>query len=278
MTDAAAPRAAPLLDLDLGEELRAFIDGGGEGVWRAQATGANLAVIRCLMSWPSEGRTGLVTRLALRGPGDLGGLGAEPSNPGDLCLTILARGDFARVIQQRSGDYYLPEPLAALVLAAAFPAISGAGLDLYRRAKCQEVACEVLESAATCALVANTCSAGLSMSEMERLMQARCIITSRFDEKLTLDMISRACGLNRAKLTQGFREVFGQTVAECLAEKRLLKAAADLRSTSRPVSTIGYGAGYLNNASFARAFAKRFGIPPTSYRRAGGASNTAIAA
>ncbi len=278
MTDVATPRAAPLLDLDLGEELRAFMDGGGEGQWRATARGSGDAVIRCLMNWPSEGRTGLVARLMLRGPGDLDGLGQEAVEPGDLCLTILARGDFARVVEQRSGDYYLPEPLVALVLAAAFPTISGAGLDLYRRAKCQELVCEILERAATCALTPNTSSAGLSMAEMERLIEARRIITHRFDEKLTLDMISRACGLNRAKLTQGFREVFGQTVAECLAEQRLLKAAADLRSTSRPVSTIGYGAGYLNNASFARAFAKRFGIPPTTYRRAGGAPLVALAA
>ena len=277
MTEAAT-RTAPVLDLDLGEDLRAFVDSSGLGDWATVARGTGAAVIRCLLNWPSEGRTGLVARLMLRGPGDLGDLGHETIEPGDLCLTILARGDFAHVVEQRSGDYYMPEPLTGLVLAAAFPTLSGAGLDLYRRAKCQELACEVMERAATCSLVPNTSSAGLSMAEMERLIEARRIITSRFDEKLTLDMISRACGLNRAKLTQGFREVFGQTVAECLAEQRLLKAAADLRSTSRPVSTIGYGAGYLNNASFARAFAKRFGIPPTTYRRAGGGAITALAA
>ena len=113
---------------------------------------------------------------------------------------------------------------------------------------------------------------------MERLIEARRILTTRFDEKLTLDLISRAVGLNRAKLTQGFREVFGQTVADCLGEQRLMKAAQDLRSTSRPVSTIGYSAGYLNNASFARAFSKRFGACPTSYRRSAGWAPTLAAA
>ncbi|WP_296819408.1 AraC family transcriptional regulator [Brevundimonas sp.] len=267
----ATPHIAPELDLDLGEQLRAFIDGGGQGAWRAVARGGGAAVIRCTLRWPAEGRTGLVARLTLRSAGDLDGLGDDACEPGDLCLTLLAHGDFARVVEQRSGDYYLPEALTGLALAAAFPSISGPGLDLYRRAKCQEFACEILERAATLSLTPNASSAGLSMAEMERLIEARRVIMSRFDEKLTLDVISRACGLNRAKLTQGFRDVFGQTVAECLAEQRLLKAAADLRSTSRPVSTIGYGAGYLNNASFARAFAKRFGIPPTTYRRAGGA-------
>lgn len=261
----------PDLELDLGEDLRAHLEAGTGQAWMARAGSGEWAVIRCVFSWASEGRQTLSARLKMRRAGDLDGLATERNSAGDLCITILARGAFAEIIGQRTGDYYMPEPLSGLALAAAFPTLSGAGLDLYRRAKCQELACEIMERAAGESLVPDASSAGLTVLEMERLMEARRIITRRFDEKLTLDLISRACGLNRAKLTQAFREVFGQTVAECLAEQRLLKAAADLRSTSRPVSTIGYGAGYLNNASFTRAFAKKFGIPPTTYRRAGAA-------
>jgi len=63
---------------------------------------------------------------------------------------------------------------------------------------------------------------------------------------------------------------FGQSVADCLAEQRLSRAARDLTSSDRPVSVVGYDAGDLNNASFARAFTRRYGLCPSDYRRAGG--------
>lgn len=261
---ATAPGAVEAHALCLGEGLEAFIDDGRGEAWRTRAGDA--AVIRCLIRWGGDEGPGPVAHLKLRAPG----LGAamDAGEDADLALTFLARGEWSAAVARHAGDHFLPEPLVALALAAAFPAVSGAGRTLYRRAKCQELVSEVLHRAEARALVPCAPCAGLTMAEMERLMQARRLIAERFTEKLTLDLISRAVGLNRAKLTQGFRRVFGQTVAECLAEHRLSKAAADLRATNRPVSLIGYGAGYLNNASFARAFAKRYGACPTSYRRA----------
>ena len=39
-----------------------------------------------------------------------------------------------------------------------------------------------------------------------------------------------------------------------------------LLTTDLPVSSIGYVSGYLNNASFTRAFGRRFGHTPTDVR------------
>ncbi len=92
------------------------------------------------------------------------------------------------------------------------------------------------------------------------------MIDDRWNEKLTLDAIARACGLNRAKLTRGFREMFNCSIAEALAERRLLEARRLLLTTDLPVSSIGYESGYLNNASFSRAFSRHFGHSPSDYR------------
>jgi AraC family transcriptional activator of pyochelin receptor len=95
------------------------------------------------------------------------------------------------------------------------------------------------------------------------------MIEERWHEKLTLETIARACGLNRAKLTRGFRDMFACTIAEALAEQRLRQASRMLLTTDKPVSSIGYENGYLNNASFARAFSRRFGVSPSDYRACG---------
>ena len=84
-----------------------------------------------------------------------------------------------------------------------------------------------------------------------------------------MDSIARACGLNRAKLTRGFREMFDCTIAEALAARRLLEASRLLLTTDLPVSSIGYESGYLNNASFSRAFGRHFGRSPSHYRAFG---------
>lgn len=229
---------------------------------------ADARVARCTLEWGATGRRGSTATLTLAAVADLAN---RPAAEGALTVTLVATGPYQAIFAELGeGDFYLPEALSALMLAAATPAISGFSRTLYQRAKCQELACEILDRAVRDDLVPQASNGALSLSEMERLMAARQMIATRFDEKLTLSLIGRAAGLNRAKLTQGFRQVFGQTVADCLADHRLAKAAADLTATTRPVSVVGYGAGYLNNASFARAFTKRFGLCPTEYRRAGG--------
>ncbi|WP_334182604.1 helix-turn-helix domain-containing protein [Novosphingobium sp.] len=136
----------------------------------------------------------------------------------------------------------------------------------YRLAKSIELLCEILRVQGQGGLVSLSQDRVLSSTDRRRLLAARRIIDERWSEKLTLDMIARGAGLNRAKLTRGFRELFDCSVADAIAEQRLSEAGQMLLSTDLPVSSIGYRCGYLNNASFARAFARKFGQAPTHYR------------
>jgi AraC family transcriptional activator of pyochelin receptor len=106
----------------------------------------------------------------------------------------------------------------------------------------------------------------LSARDSQRIVAAKRMIDERWGEKMTLDSIARACGLNRAKLTRGFRDMFACTVADALLDRRLGAARQLLIATDLPVSSIGYQCGYLNNASFTRAFSRQFGATPSSLR------------
>ncbi len=53
----------------------------------------------------------------------------------------------------------------------------------------------------------------------------------------------------------------GREARDAVDQARQMLAASDL-----PVASIGYRCGYLNNASFTRAFSRRFGIAPTQLR------------
>ena len=164
------------------------------------------------------------------------------------------------------GAFHVPSGLREMAVAILTPAVPVEARSTYRLAKSIELLCETLKRHADGELVPMAAEGALSAVDTRRVLAARRLIDERWGEKLTLDGLSRACGLNRSKLTRGFRDLFGCSVAEALAERRLESAGRMLLTTDKPISSVGYEAGYLNNASFTRAFGRRFGRTPTDYR------------
>jgi AraC family transcriptional regulator, transcriptional activator of the genes for pyochelin and ferripyochelin receptors len=183
-------------------------------------------------------------------------------------MLVIQRSAFLRIGGAApDGDaFHLPCALRAIAAAIRDSAFTGETLKVYRLGKSIELLCESVRLLDRGELLPVSAEGALSRQDTQRIIAARKMIDERWNEKLTLDAIARACGVNRAKLTRGFKELFHCTIAEALAEQRLEQASQMLRTTDLPVSSIGYENGYLNNASFARAFGRRFGMSPSDYR------------
>ena len=138
----------------------------------------------------------------------------------------------------------------------------------YRLAKSIELLCDMVGAIQRGTLMPYHDQGSLSLGDARRLLEARRMIDEEWAEKLTLGQIARRCGLNRTKLSRGFRELYHCSVSEALADRRLLEARRQLLSTDLPIGVIGYRSGYSNNASFTRAFGRRFGVPPSDFRNA----------
>lgn len=162
--------------------------------------------------------------------------------------------------------YHLPSELRAIALALRDCDRTGESGDIYRAAKGIELLCETWALVDACALAPLAGDSGLSRADSVRILAVRQMIDDRWHEKLSLERIAAQCGLNREKLTRGFREMFGCSIAEAIVERRLTEASRMLLTTDLPVSSVGYENGYLNNASFARAFGRRFGVTPSDFR------------
>lgn len=162
--------------------------------------------------------------------------------------------------------YHLPSELRAIALALRDCDRTGEAGDIYRTAKGIELLCETWRLVDACALAPLAGDSGLSRADSVRILAVRQMIDDRWNEKLSLERIAAQCGLNREKLTRGFREMFGCSIAEAIVERRLTEASRMLLTTDLPVSSVGYENGYLNNASFARAFGRRFGVTPSDFR------------
>lgn len=162
--------------------------------------------------------------------------------------------------------FLLAPDLRAIALALCEPSVSAEVRAAYQLAKSIEFICETIRLFNAGQLAPLISDRHLSAADTLRMMAARELIETRANEKLTLDFIARNCGLNRSKLTRGFKEMFECTIAHAIAERRLELARRMLLTTDLPVSSIGYESGYRNNASFSRAFGRRFGSSPSDFR------------
>lgn len=107
----------------------------------------------------------------------------------------------------------------------------------------------------------------LSLSDVERVRQARDILLADRVSPPTLSQLSRMVGLNEFKLKQGFRFVFNTTAFALLNMDRMEEAERLLREGRMNVAQVGYKVGYASNAAFSRAFRRCFGYPPSAILR-----------
>ena len=190
----------------------------------------------------------------------------------DAQLILIVSRDACRriftALPEHEGVFHIPANLRAVAAAILHCALSEPARTTLRLAKSIELLCETFLLLQQDALIPAARDAQLSYQDCERIRAARRLIEKRWNEKLTLDQIASACGINRSKLARGFRDMFDRSVADLIAEQRLGEARQMLIATELPISSIGYRCGYLNNAAFTRAFARRYGAPPSSFRAA----------
>ena len=109
----------------------------------------------------------------------------------------------------------------------------------------------------------------LKPEQLERIHYAKEILLREMYNPPSLAELARQVGLNDFLLKKGFRQVFGNTVFGELQAHRLELAKQLLLEGSLSAGEISRLAGYASPNSFARAFRQKFGLTPTTYRKAG---------
>lgn len=86
-------------------------------------------------------------------------------------------------------------------------------------------------------------------------------------EPWTVASMAQAIGMSRSRFAERFRELLGTGPMSYLSDWRLQKALALLDDSRCSVQQVARRTGYRSAAAFTRAFAEKFGVPPTEYRR-----------
>lgn len=137
--------------------------------------------------------------------------------------------------------------------------LQGPARRLYLGAKALEIAAHALSGAAEPVK-------GMTPRDVEKLHEARAILTEEMAAPPSLPDLAKRLGLNLARLNHGFHELFGQPPYAWLKARRLERGKALLESEGLSVSDAARRIGYQPQ-HFATEFRRRFGIAPSESRR-----------
>jgi AraC family transcriptional regulator len=87
------------------------------------------------------------------------------------------------------------------------------------------------------------------------------------DQDMSLGSLARDFGASPFQFHRFFSATVGETPKQHVSRLRLERAAYKLAITEETVLNIGLSVGFNTHETFSRAFRRRFGAPPSAYRR-----------
>jgi AraC family transcriptional regulator len=125
---------------------------------------------------------------------------------------------------------------------------------------------------AVLAITADKPRSGRSPSARDQRRITRVVrrIEAEADEGLSLSALAGEAAMSPYHFLRIFRQVTGMTPHQYVLRARLHRAAARLRESPDPISTIAFSAGFKDLATFNRRFRRLIGTTPSGYRAAGG--------
>lgn len=101
----------------------------------------------------------------------------------------------------------------------------------------------------------------------EEIEPILCYLLENYQNKITIEELTRIFHTNRTTLAQKFSNATGMSVVAYLIRLRIQSASTMLRDTGLPVSEIMERVGFKNNSHFSKAFQKNTGYSPLEYRQ-----------
>jgi AraC family transcriptional activator of pyochelin receptor len=185
----------------------------------------------------------------------------------------LIPSELQEIVARLQDDWYAPmgtiAPNVQLVLQQILNCpYTGSIQQVYLEGKALELI--ALQSAQFLRSVQASPHHPLKRSDVDRIHQARAIVSQRLENPPSLLELARAVGLNDCTLKRGFRQVFGTTVFGYIRQQRLMKARQLLQDTEMSVAEVTCLVGYTHPGHFAAAFKREFGVSPKVFKRSVG--------
>ncbi len=101
--------------------------------------------------------------------------------------------------------------------------------------------------------------------DADLIREAELLLRDNLENPPSLPELARRAGVNKNKLNQGFRKIFGTSVFEHLRILRLERARELLVNEHKSVTEVAYEVGYTHPENFTRAFKRHFCTSPKDH-------------
>jgi AraC-like DNA-binding protein len=102
-----------------------------------------------------------------------------------------------------------------------------------------------------------------------RILESMQFIRDHHTERLTVEALARKAAMSASHFAHRFSAVARITPMRYLREVRLERARTLLLAPGARAGDVALDVGFESSAHFAREFKRRYGLPPSRYRRAG---------
>ncbi len=100
----------------------------------------------------------------------------------------------------------------------------------------------------------------------DRQFSFREIVEAHIYEPISLNSLAAITNMSLSSFKRQFQEIYGESPARWLLNKRLEKLATLIRLREEPVAVLGYECGFNSPEQVSRAFKKKYGLSPSTYR------------
>ena len=151
------------------------------------------------------------------------------------------------------------------------PEINRLLLSIIRELNRGEPLCEELAAARFLELIAligrRLMRQGSRAGAEDRIREVQEYLRAHYAEPVTVEDMAGLCGLSRHHFTHLFTRCAGEPPYAFLTGLRLREASRLLREKELSVAEVARLCGYSDPLYFSSLFRKRFGVPPSAYRR-----------
>ena len=118
------------------------------------------------------------------------------------------------------------------------------------------------------ALCSQAASEGLELTRQEQLLRSvHDYLVENLQRRITIEALARQVLMNTTPLKEGFKELYGTSIAAHIKEHRMEKAAQLLAEREKTVAEIARQVGYTSQSKFSCAFSQHYGLTPLEFRR-----------
>ena len=89
------------------------------------------------------------------------------------------------------------------------------------------------------------------------------VVEENYTSPISLDELAYLSGRSLSSFKREFQDIYGESPARWIREKRLSKAQEMLRSSSLSVADVAYSLGFENPTHFSRIFKQQYGYAPS---------------